>query len=284
MTDLPESAARIRLVVSDIDGTLVRNDKSLADETVAAIRRARDAGIAFTVISARPPSGLVDLAGRIEITDEPIGAFNGGALSRRDGSVIASHRIPEPEARRAVEMLDAAGVTVWLFADGKWLAREDADASPHGARERLASGLAPTRVEDFGPWLAAADKISGVSDDHPLMRRLEGEVAAAIGCHATVVRSQVYFLDVTAKSANKGDGVAFLAEAMGVPLAEVAVLGDMPNDVPMFLRAGLSVAMGQAPEEVRRHSTLTGATNEENGVARFLDALVAAQAGAWRPV
>ena len=71
---------------------------------------------------------------------------------------------------------------------------------------------------------------------------------------------------------------------MGVPLAAVAVLGDMPNDVPMFARAGLSVAMGQAPEEVRREATLVAPTNEENGVARFLDALVAAQAGARRPV
>ncbi|MFC0191727.1 Cof-type HAD-IIB family hydrolase [Aureimonas pseudogalii] len=284
MRDLPPAAAGIRLVVSDIDGTLVRDDKSLADETRAAIRRARAAGIAFTLISARPPSGLGEIAAKVEITDEPIGAFNGGALSRRDGTVIGSHRIPEREARQAVEMLDAAGVLVWVFADGQWLAREDADASPHGPRERLASGLAPTTVASFDDALARADKISGVSDDHPLMRRLEAEVAAAIGEAATVVRSQVYFLDVTAKSANKGDGVAFLAETMGVPLHAVAVLGDMPNDVPMFARAGLSVAMGQAPEEVRREAMLVAPTNEENGVARFLDALVAVQAAARRLV
>ena len=88
-----------------------------------------------------------------------------------------------------------------------------------------------------------------------------------IGARATVARSQLYYLDITHRLANKGDGIAALAQAFGVELTEVAALGDMTNDLPMFARAGLSVAMEQAPASVRAAATATATTNEEAGVA-----------------
>ncbi len=88
-----------------------------------------------------------------------------------------------------------------------------------------------------------------------------------IGARATVARSQLYYLDITHRLANKGDGIAALAQAFGVELTQVAALGDMTNDLPMFARAGLSVAMGQAPACVRAAADATATTNEEAGVA-----------------
>ncbi len=88
-----------------------------------------------------------------------------------------------------------------------------------------------------------------------------------IGARATVARSQLYYLDITHRLANKGDGIAALAQAFGVELTQVAALGDMANDLPMFARAGLSVAMGQAPACVRAAANATATTNEEAGVA-----------------
>jgi hydroxymethylpyrimidine pyrophosphatase-like HAD family hydrolase len=77
--------------------------------------------------------------------------------------------------------------------------------------------------------------------------------------------------------ANKGDGVASIASAMNIPLANVAVIGDMPNDLPMFARAGLSIAMGQAPDVVRTAADWTTTSNEEDGVAHAIDRLIKAQ-------
>jgi hydroxymethylpyrimidine pyrophosphatase-like HAD family hydrolase len=88
-----------------------------------------------------------------------------------------------------------------------------------------------------------------------------------IGARATIARSQPYYLDITHRLANKGDGIAALARAFGVALKEVAAFGDMPNDLPMFARAGLSVALGQAPGCVRAAASATAATNEQDGVA-----------------
>lgn len=269
-----DEARGIRLVVCDIDGTIVRDDKTLSDRTVETVRRAREAGLLVTLISARPPSGLGEIVAGLGL-DGAVGAFNGGTLFHAGGDVVEAHRLAAGDAREAVRRLDEAGVPVWLFADGLWIARDD--ASPHGALERRAAAQEPTIASDFERWMDRVDKVVGVTDDHPLLARLEREIGEALGERGNVVRSQPYFLDVTVARANKGDGVAALAQAAGVPLAQTAALGDMPNDIPMLRRAGLGVAMGQAPEEVKAAARLVTATNEEDGAALFLDRLIAAR-------
>jgi len=258
------TADPIRLLVSDIDGTLVRNDKSLSEAVVAAAARVRAVGIRMSLISARPPCGMLWIAERLGL-DGPIGAYNGGTIVQSDGSVLSADRLAPDAAARALALLEQPGVTPWLFADGKWHARDR--TNPHLPRERLAANLEPIFDADFATLLDRVDKLVGVSDDHALLATVEVETRAALGEAANVARSQPYYLDVTAPRANKGDGVAALAAAYGVPLSAVAVLGDQRNDLPMFACAALSVAMGQAPEAVRAAATHVARSNEEDGVA-----------------
>jgi hypothetical protein len=269
---MTSAGAAVRLVVCDIDGTLVRHDKSLSDANVAAAARLRAAGIAMTLISARPASGIRWLADALGLGG-PFGAFNGGTLFDASGVIGKPERLAPEVARRILSLLDEAGVDAWLFADDRWYARDA--KNPHVPREKLSASLEPTLRDDLAALCAApVDKIVGVSDDAALLRRLESRMQEATRGQATVALSQPYFLDATAVRANKGDGVAAVAAAMGVPLGAVAVIGDMPNDLPMFARAGLAIAMGQAPEAVRAAAAWTTASNEDDGVARALDRLV----------
>ena len=262
--------APIWLLVSDIDGTLVRNDKSLAPATIGAFARLRAAGVKATLISARPPSGMLALAQALDIQG-PLGAFNGGTILRGDGTIENAHRLEPAVARTTLALLDRAGVDVWLFARGLWYARTAQGVRvPH---ERLAADIEPTLVSGFDD-IDQVDKIVGLSEDFVGLERLEDVVKQAIGASATIARSQPYFLDITAPAANKGDGVAAIAQAAGVPLPQVAVIGDMPNDLPMFARAGLSIAMGQAPEAVRTAADVVTASNEQDGVAAAIDRIL----------
>jgi Cof subfamily protein (haloacid dehalogenase superfamily) len=254
----------IRLLVSDIDGTLVRNDKTLSEGVVAAAARVREAGIRMSLISARPPCGMLWIAETLGLTG-PIGAFNGGTIVMPDGLVLSADHLDPAVAVRALALLDQPGVTPWLFAHGKWYARDRTNSNL--PRERRAANLEPIFDADFATLLDQADKLVGVSDDHALLATIEVETRDALGDGANVARSQPYYLDITAPRANKGDGVAALAAAYGVPLSAVAVLGDQRNDLPMFARAALSVAMGQAPEAVRAAATHVARSNEEDGVA-----------------
>jgi Cof subfamily protein (haloacid dehalogenase superfamily) len=255
---------QIRLLVSDVDGTLVRDDKSLPDANRDAILGLATTGVATTLISARPPSGMMALAATLRLNG-PLAAFNGGTLFDPDGTIRLAHRLEAADAAAILRLVDRLGVALWVYADGAWFV-SDLD-NPHLDRERLASGIEPAICSNFAGLDGRIDKIVGVSDDHKLLVRLEEKARSMIGERATITRSHPYYLDVTHRLANKGDGIAALAQAFGVELKEVAALGDMINDLPMFARAGLSVAMGQAPANVRAAATATAATNEEAGVA-----------------
>jgi Cof subfamily protein (haloacid dehalogenase superfamily) len=261
------SAEEIRLLVSDVDGTLVRDDKSLPDANRDAILALTAAGVATTLISSRPPSGMFALAETLRLTG-PFAGFNGGTLFDADGRIRFAHRLEASDAAAMLRLLERSGVALWVYADGAWFVGDLENA--HLPRERLAAAIEPAIRTDFAGFGGRIDKIVGVSDDHELLLRLESQARSMMRDRVTVARSHPYYLDVTHRLANKGDGIAALARAFGVELAQVAALGDMANDLPMFARAGLSVAMGQAPACVQAAANVTAATNEKAGVAEAI--------------
>ena len=267
------TAARdIRFVVSDVDGTIVDHDKRLRPATIEAVGRVRAAGIGFTVISARPPSGVEPIAELLRL-DGPIGAFNGGVVFHRGGEVMEEHDVPAEVARGMLDLAAGSGASVWVFADGRWHA--DTVDNPHVPRERVSANQEPVILSDLSEVATRAGKVTFVSDDPPVLEKLLAAGRERFGDRATIALSQTYYLDVTALEANKGKGVEALARAAGVGLEHVMVLGDMRNDLPMLERAGLAVAMGQAPDDVRAAAHWVSRSNDEDGVAAALDRLLA---------
>jgi Cof subfamily protein (haloacid dehalogenase superfamily) len=258
-------------VVSDVDGTLVTDDKRLTARAQAAAAELRASGIIFSITSARPPRGLRMLLDPLAITTPLIG-FNGGVIAATDLSVIAEHLLPPEVARRAVDMLGRNGVQVWIFSGQDWLLREP--DGPYVGLEQRTVAFPPTIVEEFGPALDATAKIVGVSKDFELLARCEDDVRAALGDTAFVVRSQPYYLDITHPLANKGTALIEVARLLGVPLAEIAVIGDGRNDVAMFEHSGLSIAMGNAGPDVQRAADLVTDSNGDDGFAAAIDRFI----------
>ena len=258
------------LVVCDVDGTLVDGRKRLTDATLAAVERLRAHGFGFTIISARPVSGMMPLAEKLEL-DAPMGAFNGGIVFRRDGAIEAHHTIPPEVARGVFDAARGAVVDRWVFADDLWYA--STDRGEHVAHERVASAQEPIVREGFEDLLDRADKITFVSDDPAVLGRLAERVKPFAGC-ATIVQSQTYYLDITAQAANKGDGIAALARAIGVPLHKTIAIGDQANDLAMFARAGRSIAMGNAADAVKAQAGDVTTSNDMDGVAHAIDNLI----------
>ena len=266
----------LRLLISDIDGTLVRPDKSLGEPVVEAVGRLREAGVEMTLVSARPITGMLEIARRLGV-EGCIGAYNGGTVARADGSVISAERLSLEAAKQALALVQQPGITLWAFADGLWHAT-DTD-NPHTDSERKTAAQEPTVVADFSALLDRIDKLVAVSDDEPRLAALEASTAQALGDRAAVARSQRYYLDITAPRANKGDGVTALAKAFGVPLANTAVIGDGRNDMRMFAVAGFSVAVANASDEVRAAADEVTASNADDGVAMAIGALILPRAG-----
>jgi Cof subfamily protein (haloacid dehalogenase superfamily) len=262
---------RIELVVSDVDGTLVTKDKTLTDAARSAVRRLRDSGIGFTITSSRPTVGMRFLIEPLSIT-LPIGAFNGSSIVDPQLKPIDAHLIPAAAARRCLDVLNQFGVDIWLFTNDLWLTRNpDGEYVPH---EKRAIRADPTIVADFTPYLSAACKIVGACSDAALLQRCEAAMQQAVGKEATAVRSQSYYLDVTPPGCDKGTFVQAMAKRLGISTEAVATIGDMQNDLAMFRKSGLSIAMGNATDDVKKVATRVTTSNEEEGFAGAVEMIL----------
>jgi hypothetical protein len=267
---------RIALVISDVDGTLVTTQKRVTDRTRAAVAALHAQGIRFTVVSSRPPFGLRMLIETLGIV-APVAAFNGGAIASPALQILSQRSIDRDVAREIVAFLEAKRVGVWLFTGEEWLTRDVGGA--HVSHETITVQQRPHVVENFDAIRDQIGKIVGVSDDFTRLEAIEAEARSHFGARATAVRSQTYYLDFVAPGVDKGLAVRELAEAIQVPLSEIVTLGDMENDVPMFHQAGLSIAMGNASDAVKREARETTVSNDEDGFAAAVERFILPRAG-----
>jgi Cof subfamily protein (haloacid dehalogenase superfamily) len=262
---------RIALLVSDVDGTLLTKDKTLTDGARRAVRRLEDSGVGFTITSSRPTIGMRFLIEPLGIT-LPVGSFNGSSICDSQLNPIEQHLIPASAAQRSLDVLNEFGVDVWLFTNDQWLTHSsDGEYVPFEKRTIKAD---PTIVEDFAPYLHAACKIVGAGSDAALLQRCEAEMQKALGAQATAARSQSYYLDITPPGYDKGTFVQAMAKRQGIPTDAVATIGDMHNDLPMFKVSGVSIAMGNATDDVKKQATHVTTSNEDEGFAGAIEIIL----------
>ena len=129
-------------------------------------------------------------------------------------------------------------------------------------------------MRDFTPYLTAACKVVGSSADAALLQRCEIAMQQALGAQATAARSQSYYLDVTPPGCDKGTFVQAMARRLDISTDAVASIGDMQNDLAMFRKSGMSIAMGNATDDVKRHATRVTTSNEDEGFAGAIDMIL----------
>ncbi len=265
------STSKISLVLADVDGTLVTEEKVLTSRAEGAVRALQDAGIGFAITSGRPPRGMAMLIDPLALRT-PVAAFNGGIFVKPDMTIMEAHVLAADAANRAVEVILRHQMDVWVYSGNDWLVRDP--NAPHVAREQWTVKFAPSVVANFEGVLARAVKIVGVSDDHELVARCEKDAEDALGAKASAARSQPYYLDVTHPDANKGTVVTTLSKLLSVPTSEIATIGDMPNDVLMFRKSGLSVAMGNANTDVQAKADLVTDSYKDEGFAKAIERFI----------
>ena len=261
----------VRLVIADVDGTLVTQDKALTPRAIAAVKKLHDAGILFGITSGRPPRGMTMLIEPLAIT-EPIAGFNGGVIVKPDLTPISRQLLPPDVAAEVVRLILKHGLDIFLYTDRDWFVR-NADA-PHVAREAWTVKFQPTVVHDFDSRMDGVVKVVGVSDDLDAVARCEKDMQEWGAGRVSAARSQPYYLDVTNPKANKGEVVAMFAQLCNIPPSQIATIGDMPNDVLMFNKSGISIAMGNASPDVQKSATFVTASNQEDGFAKAMERLL----------
>src|SRR5665213_54247 len=270
------SAPAIRLMLADVDGTLVTQDKLLTDRAIQAVHRMNDAGILFAVTSGRPPKGMSMLLEPLALTT-PIAAFNGGMIVDDQMQTIEQRTVPAEVVGPMIELITSFGLDVWVYQGAEWLLQHD--KGPHVDREAWTVKFPPKVVTSYEGVTDRVSKITGVSDDRAKIDQATAAAQAKFGQRVSAAQSQPYYLDVTNPDANKGDVVKFLASKYKLSNEEIATIGDMPNDILMFAHSGTSIAMGNAAPEVQRAARFVTSSNEEEGFANAVEQFVLRSSG-----
>ncbi len=268
----------IRLLLADVDGTLLTRDKVLTEAAKSVVRDLQRDGIAFAITSGRPPRGMSMLIEPLALKSA-IAGFNGGVFVNPDFSIIESHTLDLATAKQTAKLILDHGLDVWVYTKEEWLIR-DKDA-PHVARETWTVKFDAKVVASFtDAHLAYAVKIVGISDNLDLVAACEKAAQKTLGEKASSARSQPYYLDVTHPKANKGTVVETLSRLLNIAPAQIATMGDMPNDVLMFRKSGFSIAMGNASDEVKAQASAVTDSNENEGFANAVRKFVLRSAAA----
>ncbi len=266
------AAKPIKMVIADVDGTLVTQEKVLTKRAAEAVLRLHDAGIQFSITSGRPPKGMAMLIEPLKLV-QPLAAFNGGVLIQPDlKTVVDQHFLPAGVPEQIIDSIEKHGLDVWIYTATEWYIRDVNGA--HVAREQWTVKFPPKVVKTFDGLLGQVAKIVGVSDNLEGVAKCEKDVQQTGGDHISAARSQPYYLDVTHPKANKGEVVLALSKLVNVPADAIATFGDMPNDVLMFKKSGMSIAMGNASKEVQASATHVTASNEDEGFAKAIEEFI----------
>ncbi len=265
------SKTPVRLVLSDVDGTLITSDKDLTDEAVRAVKELGERGILFAITSSRPPRGLSMLIDPLTIST-PLGGFNGGLIVDPLLKPLHQLTIKAEKVGPIIDALTSNGLSVWVYQGDNWFVLDL--EGPHVARESKAVQFQPTQLTSFNTLRSDIVKIVGVSDEPEQIANATKAVNDYCAKDVSATASQSYYLDVTNWRANKGAVVDYLSDHLSIERAAIATIGDAENDVSMFARAGTSIAMGNATDDVQAKATFVTKSNNDNGFAYAIEHFV----------
>lgn len=276
-TDIYALGRTIKLIVCDMDGTLLDSRKQISRVSLATLEKAREKGIFTTICSGRVHTMLSFYSNQLEI-EGPLIAANGAAIYDNRNDKILFQKTIEPEAAQALLMFCGQNGMDYslLTATSCFFSRNSIRIRRFEQYNSLAraDGLPEIPLRFF-----SADYNEALSNDiykilvYELQEGQKKQTEAYLEQHPelTWTSSEEGLLDISAKGVNKGEGVRKLARILGISAGEVCVFGDYCNDIPMMEQAGLPIAMGNAHESVKKAALAVTASNDEDGVARGIE-------------
>lgn len=267
-----------KLIALDMDGTLLREDKTISERTEKAIQAAREKGVTVVLATGRPIDGVMRYLEELNMfgDNDYVLSYNGGLVVKtKNRQPICKIGLKGEDLHYLYKLSNELGVNIHGFSEERGL------ITPKNSKY--------TEVEaEINNININIDDFSTIENDHSIIKIMmidEPEVLQKavdrmpkeVYDKYTVVRSAPYFLEFLNKEVNKGTGVKLLAEHIGVKQEEVITMGDAGNDAHMIEYAGMGIAMGNAFEEIKAMANYITDTNENDGVAKAIEKFVLAE-------
>lgn len=252
-----------KLIICDVDGTLLDPQAQLRQEVEQAVLSAAQTGVMVTLASGRNKTQVDTMALKLGLTP-PVISLGGACVALPDGSEPLRHHIIPPERTRKLVM-DSRRLGLGIMAQTFTANLLESDEETAVEIRRIASGFVQS-VEDILAALSEpASKITLIGSEAGIAEIQTSLDAETEPLHTAL--SGERFLDVTAPDADKGSSVRFLIEHLGLDRTDVAAIGDGHNDISMFIETGTSIAMGNALDDVKQAANLVAPPNSEAGAA-----------------
>ncbi len=264
------STAAIRLVATDLDGTLLRDDRTISARTQTTLNRATAAGVTLTLVTARPPRFVASLAHELSLSGLAI-CCNGALIYDIERDTLLEHWPLSAETAGALAAALRAAIPGVTFAVERGL-----DYGCEPAYLALGSLTQPQDDQLADADTLCATPVTKLIARHPSLAAEELFPIAQrlVSDRATITYSSPRFIEIAANGVDKARTLASLCQRLGVTADEVVAFGDMPNDIPMLRWAGLGVAVANAHAEALAAADAATVSNMQDGVAVFLERLL----------
>lgn len=273
----PLDRDRYRLIALDMDGTLLRRDKSISARTSRVLQALQEQGMHLVIETGRCPSGVVRYADTIglDLSRTYAVCYNGsGVFTLGDCHELSAVTTPGAVVRHAAEIIHRHGLDLHAYSQDRALLIEN--DNPYSAKEIFNSR---------SPWVKV--DFAALPDDEPIYKAIAVgdprlldelrpmvEADPLITSHMAVMRSDPHFLEFIAGKSTKGSGLLQLCSVLGIEPAQSIAFGDAENDAMMLHEAGLAVAMGNAIPELKAAADIVTLSCDEDGVAVVLERLL----------
>lgn len=265
-----------KLIAIDMDGTLLREDKTISSDTKESLKMANSLGLKIVLTSGRPIQGIKNYLNELQLIgkDDYVIALNGALISNcSDNSIISSNEtLKGKDLKYIYNKVKELKTYVHAFTRNEDLVNIESKFSKD-EEERINLKV---RVVDFLTDIKDDDEVLKVvlEEEKDILNKITSKIPKELFEEYNVVRSVDFMLEFMKKGCNKATGIEKLAQHLGIKKEEIIAIGDAINDKEMIEYAGLGVAMGNADDEIKMLADFITKSNEEDGVAYVIEKFI----------
>ena len=265
-----QNMSRIKLIMSDIDGTILDKNHQLDSYLIELMPLLKQCNIPFVLASARSPLGIAPISKELGITDCPIACYNGALISLGD-KILSQYSIDKSELLLLHDFLkkEFPTVSINVYSGKDWLVNTidewvEIEGTVEGERLKV------TSLADFIRDEKTLVHKLLLIDNTDTIQKLQKTLSSIDFPQTDFYLSKDNYLEVTHNQVSKKQALLELANYYQLPLTSIMTLGDNYNDIPMIETAGLGIAMGNAPRDVKTCAKAVTDSNEQNGVSKAI--------------
>lgn len=270
---------KYKLLVLDIDGTLLNNEKQISTGTLAALIKIQQMGVNIVLASGRPTHGVRPIAKMLELQKYGgyLMPYNGSQiLDAATGELLFEKRIDQDMLPYINKVAAKNELPIFTYHNDTLITTHP--DNKHVQEEAELNQMRIIGVEDFPAAINfRPSKCMIVSDDAEELKSIEDHLQKRLDGVLEVFRSEDYFLEIAPEFISKGNTLGVLMDLLSLGREEIIAFGDGVCDIPMLQLAGMGVAMGNASLAVKRCADMTTLSNEEDGIADALENLIIAE-------